>query len=319
MENLVIIGAGFSAAALTKYLNEKDPLIIDKGRGPGGRCSSRRVEDIGIFDHGLQYVSDKNSQFIYFLKDQLKSNLVEWDGTFYNENNEINNSKKFIGKNGNNDLVKCLIKSKKQLYESKVNQLIFKGKFWKIILSNNKQLETKKVIITIPEEQCRNLLEGIYEIKNNNKTSSNITLMIATKKNKNKDFAGRKYNNKIISWIANESSKNRQINNNSLTLYTIQSTDVFAKKNCLDYYNQKQVIKNEMLDKSLDILELNKSEVQHCDIHSWRLAYKKNDFIHDVIWDQNKGLGVCGDWISGPKLENSWYNAKKLADIYNNS
>ena len=56
MENLVIIGAGFSAAVLTEYLKEMDPLIIDKGRGPGGRCSSRRVEDIGIFDHGLQYV-----------------------------------------------------------------------------------------------------------------------------------------------------------------------------------------------------------------------------------------------------------------------
>ena len=319
MENLVIIGAGFSAAVLTEYLKEMDPLIIDKGRGPGGRCSSRRVEDIGIFDHGLQYVSDKNNQFLYFLKDKLKSNLVSWDGAFYNENNELNNSKKFIGKNGNNELVKCLLRSKKQLFKTKVNQLIFKDKYWTIILSDNKKLDTKKVIITIPEEQCFDLLGNNYQIKNSKKTSSNITLMIATKKNKKKNFAGRKFKDEIISWIANENSKNRQINNNSLSLYTIQSTDEFAEKNCLHYYNKKHVIKNEMLNKSLDILELSKSEVKHCDIHSWRLAYKKSDFTNDVIWDQNKGLGVCGDWISGAKLENSWFNAKKLAEIYNNS
>ena len=78
---------------------------------------------------------------------------------------------------------------------------------------------------------------------------------------------------------------------------------------CLEFSK----VENEMLDKSLDILELNKSEVQHCDIHSWRLAYKKNDFIHDVIWDQNKGLGVCGDWFNGPKVENAWLSAQDLA------
>ena len=73
----------------------------------------RRVEDIGVFDHGLQYVSSENNDFIEFLKDGLKENLLSWNGEFYNEKNELNKSEKFIGKNGNNEFVKKILKIKK--------------------------------------------------------------------------------------------------------------------------------------------------------------------------------------------------------------
>ena len=52
-KNTIIVGAGFSSAVLSKLLNSKNLLIFDKGRGPGGRSSTRRVENIGFFDHGL--------------------------------------------------------------------------------------------------------------------------------------------------------------------------------------------------------------------------------------------------------------------------
>ena len=320
MENLIIIGAGFTAAALTRFLNEKDPLIIDKGRGAGGRCSSRRVEDIGVFDHGLQYVSSENNDFIEFLKDGLKENLLSWNGEFYNEKNELNKSQKFIGKNGNNEFVKKILKSKNQIYKTKVEKLIFKNNHWQVILNGNKSIDTKKVIVTIPEEQCCDLLKDVYDIHYKNQTISNLTLMVAIKNNKN-TFSGKKIKDKedVISWIANENSKNRDLNNSSLSLYTVQSTEKFAEKNCSKYYTNKEIIMKEMLNRFLNILHLENPEVKYCSIHSWRLAYKKNNFSNKVIWDQKKGLGICGDWISGPKLENSWENSKKFSDIYNNS
>ena len=55
--------------------------------------------------------------------------------------------------------------------------------------------------------------------------------MVAIKNNKN-TFSGKKIKDKedVISWIANENSKNRDLNNSSLSLYTVQSTEKFAEK-----------------------------------------------------------------------------------------
>ena len=62
MKNIAIIGAGFSAASFS-YFIKKDLDIYEKSRGAGGRCSTRRVENVGLFDHGLQYIKNPNSEF----------------------------------------------------------------------------------------------------------------------------------------------------------------------------------------------------------------------------------------------------------------
>ncbi len=66
MNSLTIIGSGFSAGVLSRSINDKDIIIFDKSRGPGGRSSTRRVENIGAFDHGLQFISPKEKNLNYF-------------------------------------------------------------------------------------------------------------------------------------------------------------------------------------------------------------------------------------------------------------
>jgi len=80
MKQIAIISAGFSSAVLCHYLSEKDITIFEKARGPGGRSSTRKVDGVGVFDHGLQYISPKSSEFLEFVK-ELKS-VKRWDGDF---------------------------------------------------------------------------------------------------------------------------------------------------------------------------------------------------------------------------------------------
>ena len=73
MNKTVIIGSGFSSAVLTKVLDQNSNLLIfDKSRGPGGRSSTRRVEHIGLFDHGLQYISPTIKEFLNLNKILLR-------------------------------------------------------------------------------------------------------------------------------------------------------------------------------------------------------------------------------------------------------
>ena len=73
MNKTVIIGSGFSSAVLTRTLDlNNNTTIFDKSRGPGGRSSTRRVENVGFFDHGLQFISPKTEEFDFFLTYRIK-------------------------------------------------------------------------------------------------------------------------------------------------------------------------------------------------------------------------------------------------------
>ena len=96
MGKTAIIGSGFSSAVLTKLLNSNNNIsIFDKSRGPGGRSSTRRVDNVGLFDHGLQFISPKTKEFDSFLSQYLESFIKEWNGDFllFEENKIIDKKK----------------------------------------------------------------------------------------------------------------------------------------------------------------------------------------------------------------------------------
>jgi hypothetical protein len=64
----VIIGAGVAGLACAQALQEAghSVLLLDKGRGPGGRLSTRRAETpLGElrFDHGAQFITARDPEF----------------------------------------------------------------------------------------------------------------------------------------------------------------------------------------------------------------------------------------------------------------
>ena len=53
---IVVVGAGMTGLTAARALSGQghDVVVIDKARGPGGRMSTRRDNDLR-FDHGAQY------------------------------------------------------------------------------------------------------------------------------------------------------------------------------------------------------------------------------------------------------------------------
>ena len=39
--------------------------------------------------------------------------------------------------------------------------------------------------------------------------------------------------------------------------------------------------------------------------------FEKTPFLS--IWNKKINLGICGDWLNGPKVENAWLSANDLA------
>jgi predicted NAD/FAD-dependent oxidoreductase len=78
--SVFIIGAGLAGLACARVLTEAgiSVTIADKGRGPGGRCSSRRTPN-GRFDHGASHFTVRDDAFRRRVDHWLKKSVVaEW-------------------------------------------------------------------------------------------------------------------------------------------------------------------------------------------------------------------------------------------------
>ena len=320
MNKLAIIGAGFSTAVLCHYLNEKDIAVFEKARGPGGRSSTRKVDDIGVFDHGLQYISPKDSEFLNYLK-SIKD-IKKWDGDFVEIDGKISvlpPSEKWIGTNGNNDFVKAKVNIDQCHFKTRIEKIEFINDHWKLTDDHNKEYLSKRLVLTLPQEQTNLLIKDLdldFKIEENFMKPC-FTVMLALKQSPIFRHSGYVIkNNKVISWCANETSKNRKLNNKDLTLLLIQTTEEYGYAHFKRYRENKDQILSEIVSEFLDIFKIDDSEVIHKNVHGWLYAFSEH-YATPVYWNKDKAIGITGDWFTGGRAENAWRNAKMLAELIN--
>jgi predicted NAD/FAD-dependent oxidoreductase len=321
-EKTIIIGAGFASATLSNLINDQNLTVFDKGRGPGGRSSTRRVEGVGNFDHGLQFVSPESLEFGKFLKENLRNCIKLWKGDFVDFDNKkiINKKKRWIGKNGNNDFVKKLI-SAPSFYQKELEKVSRKNNRWLLEFKDLQKIVCDTLLLTIPMEQCKKIIDPLnIDVEFKKKMNPSLTTMLAfVEKTKIKSNAFVFNKSSILGWASKESSKKRDINNPSLELWTLQSTVGFAEKNYKNFKSRKLLIMNLMIEEFCNLCAVYNKKVIHKDIHGWLYAYKEDFYSQDFFWDKKTKLGICGDWMCGAKAEDAWRSASGLADQINNS
>ena len=317
MSDYCVIGSGISGATIANLLNKKFQVsLFDKGRGPGGRASFKRIKGQIGFDHGTQYFSHKTIEFKKFTNRLIKIKILKkWSGNhvFLNLKKKENKKHiKIIGKKGNNDICKFLLKKVKCFYQSEVKKIYYKNKLWFLLFTDGKIRTYKGVILTCPFQQLKKLSEKFINdtfIKRKLKMDANITVMIAIKKNK-KSPSSFLFDDPVLGWAGNENTKKRFKSKHDL--WTLQSTFKWANKN-IDK-NKKNLKKNSkiLIDKFFKLTKIKKTKVIYSINHGWKYSSNSKPLKIRSYWDPKKKLGVCADWFIGPRLESGWISAHDL-------
>jgi len=317
MSDYCVIGSGISGATIANLLNRKFQVnLYDKGRGPGGRASFKRIKGQIGFDHGTQYFSPKTIEFKKFVNRLIKIKILKkWSGNHIFLNSKKKENKKhikIIGKKGNNDICKFLLKKVKCFYQSEVKKIYYKNKLWFLLFTDGKIRTYKAVILTCPFPQLKKLSEKFINntfIKRKLKMDANITVMIAIKKNK-KSPSSFLFDDPVLGWAGNENTKKRF--KSKYDLWTLQSTFKWANKN-IDK-NKKNLKKNSkiLIDKFFKLTKIKKTKVIYSINHGWKYSSNSKPLKIRSYWDPQKKIGVCADWFIGPRLESGWISAHDL-------
>ena len=317
MSNICVIGSGISGATIANLLSKKHSVVLfDKARGPGGRASFKRIKDKIGFDHGTQYISPKTKEFKKFTKILIKKKILKiWGGKHIFLNSKKKEDKKhlkIIGKNGNNDISKYLLKKINCNYQNELKEIDYKNKFWHLSFADGKVRSFKSIILTCPFPQLKKLSKKFIKksfINRSLKMDANITTMIAIKKNKRSN-SSYFFEDSILGWAGNENSKKRF--KFKYDLWTLQSTFSWANKKINQNKDNKKENSKTMINKFFQLSKIKKTKIIYTLNHGWKYSSNSKPFKIKSYWDPKKRLGVCADWFVGPRLESGWISAHDL-------
>ena len=143
------------------------------------------------------------------------------------------------------------------------------------------------------------------------KMNSSLTVLLMTNKTVS-NVSSFFTNDDVLGWVSNENSKKRFKYNKDL--WVLQSTYEYGKKHTDNYRNKKKFYTNILINKFKKLTKVKIKKIYFTHIHGWKYSSNSIPLKTLSYWDKKIGLGICGDWFGGPRLENGWLSAN---DLYN--
>lgn len=302
-----IIGAGMAglACAESLFVQGHDVTLFDKGRGPGGRMSTRRIETsagVACFDHGAQYFTIRDDAFRRQAEAWIaRGAAAPWPSA---------GSEAYVGVPAMNAPVKQMADGQRVHWATLITRIEKSGPGWRLILDQGEAVEADIVIVATPAEQAAALLASIApDLAACARLAPSApcwTVMLA--------FAEALpvaqdcwRGEGVIGWAARNNSKPGRAGPES---WVVQAGP--------DWSTAHLEADQEWVAAGLKgaLAALLGTALPPCigqSIHRWRYA-RSGAEGSGAIFDRARGLGVCGDWLIGPRVEAAWLSGTMLAE-----
>lgn len=303
---VAVIGAGMAGLTCASRLVEAGHTVsvFDKGRGPGGRMASRRVEHEGetyAFDHGAQYFTAREMAF--------QAQVRAWEAEGIVAPWPAAKPDAWVGAPAMNAPIRAMAEAVGATFGTRIDALERVGHQWHLAGAGVADA-FDAVVVAVPAEQVGPLLavhapdfaEDAREV-----TSEPCwTAMVA--------FDGRVdapdtlTDEGAIGWAARNSAKPGR--DADQECWVIQADPRWSRA---QLEREAENVAEELLAHFARAAG-DLPPVLFSAAHRWRYAMcEKNDA--GAKWDDAQRIGVCGDWLSGPRIENAFLSGLALARL----
>lgn len=304
---IAIIGAGMAGLSCAMRLREGGHAVtlFDKGRGPGGRMSTRRMEVDGEtlrFDHGAQYFTARDPGF--------KKKVSEWHATGIVAPWKAGGNDAWVGTPGMNAPIRAMAEDLGVHFSSRVDTIAMHDAGWRLEGEAIDTASYDAAIIAVPSEQAAPMLAphraDWSELADKTVSDPCWTLMLAFEQRiAHEPDAIRGAG--PIGWAARDSAKPEREEGER---WVIQADPRWSAEHLED--SADDVLKL-LLQEFASAIVQDLPALAASSAHRWRYA-KSGSAGDERLWDSDMRLGACGDWLIAPRVEAAWMSGRALAE-----
>ena len=341
---IAVIGAGIAGMTCARTLTQAGHTVtvFEKSRGAGGRMSTKSTE-FGGFDHGAQYFTVRDARFEQALA--INPQLVRrWSANTVRILDAAGRvvasslppkEAHWVATPGMNALVKDwakpLIASGQVHFETLVTRIQTDA-----VSPTCWQLQTEGpgaqtsvhsgfdvVVIAVPSVQAHALLLSSQIAKTMMGEMAKVsvapcwTLMLAFPQAVQPALAhlGPQWNaarstHHRIAWLAREASKPGR---GSIERWTVQASPDWSTRHLED---DNERVKAKLLKAFTEVTGI-RAEPPYAEVHRWRYAQTTEPLVNFTntshLWDAKLGIGACGDWCLGHRVEDGFVSGLEMA------
>lgn len=304
-----IVGAGMAGLSCATELRKGgvDVVLFDKGRGPGGRMATRRVEVNGEtlhFDHGAQYFTARDPSFVTTVGKWLVRGVVAgWPAA---------GDEAYVGVPGMNSPLKYMARDLDVHWGIRIEQIEKQEQGCWTLIAGDVCHECDIVICAIPAEQAAEMLGQAapdFAAKASQCRSKPCwAAMAAFEAPLPIETDAIRSPEDKISWAARNSSKPQR---GAGEAWVIHASPEFSR-GILEL--PKEEAANVLLDAFFEQVGIEPVVPLHNAAHRWLYAMAEANSGPASLWSANTRIGACGDWLTEPRVEGAWLSGRAMAE-----
>ena len=304
--DICIIGggmAGLSAATALAPTGQRI-IVLDKGRGPGGRMAARRVEIAGqqvSFDHGAQYFTARDPSF--------RSVVAGWEAAGVAARWPAAGDDAWVGAPGMNACVKAMAEGLDVRWGLHAERLVRESGRWRIE-TGEESFTASAVLVAVPAEQAAVLLADaapdLAWLAGSIQSAPCWAVMAG--------FAARlpiadtfRSESGPVSWAARNSAKPGRSGTETWVIHASPA----RSRELIDL--PKEEAAQVLLADFFAATGAAPATPVHLDAHRWLYAQPVAQKGEGARFDAALGIGIAGDYLHSPRVEGAWLSGQALA------
>lgn len=305
--DILVIGGGMAGLSAATALAPAGAhiIVLDKGRGPGGRMAARRVEIAGrqvSFDHGAQYFTARDPAF--------RETVAAWEQAGVAARWPAAGEEAWVGTPGMNACVRHMAAGLDVRWNVRAERLLRDGRLWQVEAGET-VFTADTVLVAVPAEQAAVLLADIapdFAARAASVASAPCWAVMA-------DFpellpVAHTYRSDTapVSWAARNSAKPGRSGTESWVIHASP-----ARSRALIDLPKDEVARLLLAD-FFAATGTAPAAPQHLDAHRWLYAQPEARKGVGPLFDARLRIGIAGDWLHSPRVEGAWLSGRALAE-----
>lgn len=323
MNLTLVIGAGISGLTAAQHLHRQrqQVRVIDKGRGPGGRLSTRRDGHLR-FDHGAQYLTARDPDFAAEVARWQSAGVVDlWNPRLCDIRIQPNATStltprptqqpRYVGTPGMSAICRHLAAPLDVRFSLRATSLTPTPTGWAVATLREdtgiaETLHAARVIVAIPDAQARSLLQPHLTLPPTT-TQPCWAVMAAFPAPLSTPFDAAFLTGSPLAWVAREASKPQRPSAEAWVLHASPDWSTAQLE------EPAEAVADSLMAAFADVVGHPLPAPTHLRAHRWRYAQTTSPAQQPCLLNPDRTLGVCGDWLLGGKIEAAYLSGLALA------